>query len=356
MTRWLGNAARATLMAGALLLTAVAQPGAAQPGAAQTGGPQPGAIQADAALREQAAQSLGWLPAPMPINPVEVELGRTLFWDPAMSGDGRTACASCHKAASWGADSTATANSTNGAIPARNTPTVFNAMGTTPLGWLGEYKTVSEMAEVKLITHMGFANRQAVMDRLRQRGYDSGFRAAYPQSPNPVSTINYARAIEAYVGTLVTPSPFDRFMAGNDAAINQEAKDGLRSFITVGCARCHGGALVGGASYEKAGRVKDFFAATGSAPNDTGRAVLTRSTADQFVFRVPSLRNVARTGPYFHDGSMESLDHAVEIMADVQLGVTLDTRTTAAIVGFLMALGGEVPAHFAPPTRQVRPR
>lgn len=350
MTRWLRNAAQATLMAGALL---AGHPDGSVAQTAETAAP---AAQADVVLRQDAARVFGWMPPLAPINPVEVELGRALFWDPAISGDGRTACASCHKAASWGADSAPTAPSVNGAVPARNVLTVFNATGNAPLGWLGEYKTVSEIAEVKLVTHLGFQNRQAVMDRLRQRGFDSAFRAAYPQSPNPVSTINYARAIGAYVGTLVTPAPFDRFMWGDDAAITAEAKAGLRAFITVGCAGCHGGPMVGGASYHKAGRAKDFWAAIGQQPDDIGRAALTHADADKYVFRVPSLRNVARTGPYFHDGVMESLDRAVEIMADVQLGTTLDTPTTAAIVGFLMSLGGEVPAHFAPPTRQVRPR
>jgi len=131
--------------------------------------------------------------------------------------------------------------------------------------------------------------------------------------------------------------------------LSARQKDGLRAFIANGCAGCHNGQLLGGTTMQKFGLVKNYWLETGSTKIDEGRYAVTKKEEDRYVFRVPMLRNIAKTAPYFHDGSIDRLDHAVKIMASVQLGRTLDESTTAAIVAFLESLTGDVPSHYAPP-------
>ena len=158
---------------------------------------------------------------------------------------------------------------------------------------------------------------------------------------------NIAKSIGAYERTLVTPSPFDAYLAGKEEALPPTARTGLARFINTGCAGCHNGVGVGGVMYQKFGVVEDYWKATGSQPIDKGRADVTKDPADLYVFRVASLRNVAMTPPYFHDGSVATLPEAVKVMARVQLGVTLSDADTRDIVAFLGSLTGELPANFA---------
>jgi cytochrome c peroxidase len=158
---------------------------------------------------------------------------------------------------------------------------------------------------------------------------------------------NIAKAISAHERTLLTPSPFDTYLAGNQEALSPAARAGLAKFINTGCVTCHNGIGVGGAMYEKFGVVEDYWTATGSDPIDKGRADVTKDPADLYVFRVASLRNVAMTPPYFHDGSVATLPEAVKIMARVQLGISLNDVDTGDVVAFLESLTGELPADFA---------
>jgi cytochrome c peroxidase len=172
---------------------------------------------------------------------------------------------------------------------------------------------------------------------------------------------NIAKAIGAYERTLVTPSPFDRYLAGDVNALSPKARGGLDTFINTGCVACHNGVLVGGGMYRKFGVVEPYWKATGSQTIDDGRADVTKSPDDLYVFRVASLRNVAMTAPYFHDGSVATLPEAVRVMARVQLGVTLGDAETSDIVAFLESLTGELPANFAtvptlPPGSVMSPR
>ena len=182
------------------------------------------------------------------------------------------------------------------------------------------------------------------------------FRAAYPDDPEPLSARNYGRALQAYQASLITPAAFDRFLAGDDSALNQAQRTGLRAFIDVGCAGCHNGPLLGGTSLQRFGVVRDYWLETGSKKIDLGRAASTKKDEDRYVFRVPMLRNVARTAPYFHDGSVERLDAAVKIMASVQLGRQLDDAAVADIVAFLDSLTGKVPENYAPPGQRAELR
>jgi cytochrome c peroxidase len=197
---------------------------------------------------------------------------------------------------------------------------------------------------------MGFASKADIVPVLRKLDYEAAFRAAFPDETEPLSARNYGRAIAAYEASLVTPAPFDRFVAGDAAALDARQKVGLRLFIERGCANCHHGPLLGGATLQRFGIVKDYWLATGSTKIDEGRYALTKKDEDRHVFRVPMLRNVAKTAPYFHDGSVATLDAAVRVMAAVQLGQSLRDDETAAIVAFLDALTGDVPAHYASPT------
>jgi cytochrome c peroxidase len=182
-----------------------------------------------------------------------------------------------------------------------------------------------------------------------QLDYLPAFRAAYPDEADPLNARNYGRAIQAYQATLVTPAPFDRFLAGDDGALSERQKAGLRAFMANGCGGCHSGPLLGGNLLQRFGIVKEYWLETGSEKPDVGRIAMTKKEEDRYVFRVPMLRNVAKTAPYFHDGSVDRLDRAVRIMASVQLGRKLDDAAVSSIVAFLESLTGDVPAHYAPP-------
>jgi cytochrome c peroxidase len=306
---------------------------------------------ADEALRRQAAQLFGVLEpaAPGAHKAPLAELGRTLFWDARVSGDGKTACASCHAAGAWGADARRLSIDARGKPTGRNSPSVLNAARQPALRWLADRKTNAELAEGLITGPIGFASKADAVERLLSLNYQGAFRAAFPQDAQPVSAVNYAKALEAYQATLVTPAPFDRFLAGDDQALSARQKAGLQKFVAAGCAGCHGGPLLGGTSMQKFGLVRDYWTETGSEKIDPGLFAATKKEEDRYRFRVAGLRNVAKTAPYFHDGSVERLERAVQVMAAVQLGQRMDDATAADIAAFLESLTGALPAHFAAP-------
>jgi cytochrome c peroxidase len=303
----------------------------------------------DQPLRSDALSELGLLPLGSSIPSPEAELGRALFWDPRLSADGRTACASCHRAADGGADRRPFSTDARGRSTSRNSQTVFNAMLQPALRWTGDRHSGAHQAERSLTGSMGFTNAAEVLPLLRSHGYEASFRRAWPADPQPITVTHYAQALEAYQTTLVTPGPFDRFLAGDPASLTPQQKKGLRVFLTVGCADCHGGRVLGGQGIRKFGLKRPYWEATKSPKRDTGVHESTRRDEDRDLFRVPMLRNVAKTGPYFHDGSVVTLLEAVQVMADVQLGRRLDHPDAADLVAFLEALTGEVPDHFRNP-------
>lgn len=304
---------------------------------------------ADDALRRDAQALFGRIqPAPAAAS-AQAELGRALFWDTRASSDGKTACASCHQARDGGADSRRFSIDARAEATSRNSPTVFNAMSQPALRWLGDRKTGADQAEGSLTGSMGFASKDAGIKKLAALGYEPAFHKAFPNDAEPLSARNYGRAIEAYEATLATPAPFDRFLAGDDRALSAAQQAGLRVFIATGCASCHNGALLGGTALQRFGVKKDYWTETGSEKIDTGRFAATKKEEDRYVFRVPMLRNIGKTAPYFHDGSVADLGRAVRVMASVQLGKTLDDKSASAIVAFLDSLSGGVPANYAPP-------
>ncbi|PYM67735.1 MAG: cytochrome-c peroxidase [Candidatus Rokuibacteriota bacterium] len=311
-----------------------------------------GVANADEALRREATALFGQVKASTAAPSPQVELGRALFWDTRLSADGKTACASCHPARDWGADRRRFSPDARGALTSRHSPTIFNSVSQPMLRWLGDRKNGADQAESSMTGSMGFASKDAGVAKLAELEYMPKFRAAFPQDAQPLSAANYARALASYEATLTTPAPFDRFLAGDDSALTEPQKAGLKTFVSTGCAGCHNGVNLGGTTLQKFGLTKDYWLETGSEKPDPGRFAVTKKEEDRYVFRVPMLRNVAKTAPYFHDGTVERLDRAVRVMASVQLGRTLDDAAVSSIVSFLESLTGDVPSNYAPPGRQ----
>jgi cytochrome c peroxidase len=264
--------------------------------------------------------------------------------------DGNMSCSSCHQPAFYGTDALPKGIGVKQRPHPRNVPTVLNAGELNIIHWRGDRDSLEDQA-AKAVTSpitSGQPDEKAVIDRLsRITGYAPLFKAAFADEPEPMTLQNFAKAISAYERTLLTPSRFDAYLAGNQEALSPAARAGLAKFINTGCVTCHNGVGIGGGMFQKFGVVEDYWTATGSEPVDKGRAEVTNEPADLYVFRVASLRNVAMTAPYFHDGSVATLPQAVKVMARVQLGVTLSDADTRDILAFLESLTGELPAKFA---------
>jgi len=309
----------------------------------------------DAALLKQAQELFQPLPKDMataefPITRERVELGRSLFFDPRLTIDANMSCSSCHQPAFYGTDALPKAIGVKQRPHPRHVPTNLNAGTSFVLHWRGDRTDLEDQVFQALTSPItsGQPDEKAVIDRLaRIPGYAPLFKAAFPDEPQPMTLRNIAKAVGAYERTLVTPSPFDAYLAGNQEALSPAARAGLAKFINTGCVTCHNGVGIGGGMYQKFGVVEDYWKATGSDPIDRGHADVTKDPADLYVFRVASLRNVAMTPPYFHDGSVATLPEAVKVMARVQLGVTLSDADTRDIVAFLENLTGQLPANFA---------
>jgi cytochrome c peroxidase len=309
----------------------------------------------DAIVLKQAQDIFQRLPKDMgtpefPLTKERVHLGRLLFFDPRPSVDANVACATCHQPSQYGSDALPKSIGVRQRVLDRNAPTVLNSALNFVNNWRGDRENVEDQA-IRALTSpnsSGQPDERAVIDRLQRiPGYQALFEAAFPGDPHPITVNNAGKAIGAYERTLMTPSPFDDYLAGNVNALSPNARAGLEKFINTGCVACHNGVGVGGGTYQKFGVVEDYWAATGSRAVDAGRADVTKDPADQYVFRVASLRNVARTAPYFHDGSVATLPDAVVAMGRVQLGVKLAGADVRDIVAFLESLTGELPAQFS---------
>jgi cytochrome c peroxidase len=302
-------------------------------------------------LRSTARQLFGVIEAVAPgaADTPRAKLGQALFWDARLGADGRTACASCHAAADGSADRRALSPDARGKLTQRNSQPIFNSTLQPALRWTGDRRDAAAQAVGSLTGSMGFASLAAAEAHLAETGYAPLFRAAFPDTTEPLSAQHFGLAIEAYEQTLNTPAAFDRFLQGDTAALTPTQQRGLRTFIERGCAACHNGPLLGGESFQKFGVLRDYWVETGATKIDEGRYLNTRDPADRFVFRVPMLRNITRTAPYFHDGSVPDLGAVVQIMARLQLGVELSAVETADLVAFLGALEGRDPVNYRPP-------
>lgn len=289
------------------------------------------------------------------LTPERVALGKALFYETRVSSDGRQGCVSCHNPAYHGGDSLPLSMGIHGKVLPRNAPTVFNTSLLVAQHYGGNRTSVEDQA-VKALTSLvayGNATYEQAEKKLVQLGYQPWFDKAFPGQAKSVTVQNWGIAIGAFERTLLTPAPFDAYLKGNHQALSAQAKQGLKTFIDTGCAGCHSGVTVGGQSFQKFGITQDYWLVTGSTEKeafkgyDKGRFQDTKNEADAFMFKVPQLRNVAMTPPYFHDGTAATLPQAVRIMAQLQLGKQLSDAQVADIVSFLESLTGEVPADFA---------
>lgn len=305
-------------------------------------------------LLEQARQLFKPLPQDMatvefPISPERVALGGKLFFDPRLSQDGTVSCANCHRPALYGTDTLPKSIGVEHRINAHNAPTVLNAALQFKSHWIGDRENVEEQAMKSLVGRASFGNpdNETVIQKIKALGYVDNFAKAFPGEKDPVKPNNWGKAIGAYERTLVTPSPFDDFLRGNVNALTPQAQRGLKMFMETGCASCHNGVGIGGASLQKFGLVDDYWKATGSQTIDEGRYSVTQDPNDKYVFKVPSLRNVTMTPPYFHDGSVATLPQAVRVMARVQLDKALTEAQVTDLLAFLDSLTGKLPANFS---------
>src|SRR6266404_5317388 len=264
----------------------------------------------DAALLKQAQEifqplSEDLASAGLPTTRERIELGRSLFFDPRLTIDANMSCSSCHQPAFYGTDALPRAIGVKQRPHPRNAPTVLNTGTLQIVRWRGDRDSLEDQV-AKAVTSpitSGQPDEKAIIDRLSHvAGYTPLFAAAFRNDSQPITIENIAKAISAYERSLLTPSPFDAYLAGNQEALSPAARAGLAKFINTGCVTCHNGVGVGVGIYQKFGVVEDYWKATGSDPIDKGRADVTKDPADLYVFRVASLRNVAMTPPYFHDG------------------------------------------------------
>lgn len=309
-----------------------------------------GLAQEDASLT-QANQALGPLPSVMvsernPVTPEKVALGKTLFHETRLSVDGTVSCARCHPMGLYAADGLKKSIGNNGRINPRNAPTILNAAGQIAAHWIGNRRDVEDQAKQAIVgpPSFGMPSYEAAEKVLRQiKGYEALFRKAFPTEKEPRTIDNFAKAVGAFERTLVTPSRFDAFVKGDKAALNETEKQGLQAFMQAGCFTCHSGPYAGGQMYEKFGVFEPYWQQTKSADIDEGRFAVTKNEQDKYVFKVPILRNIEKTAPYFHDGSIAHLYDAVWIMGKVQLAKDLAKAEVEGILAFLKTLTGNIP-------------
>ena len=284
-----------------------------------------------------------------PRTPAKVDLGRMLYFDKRLSKDGEQSCNSCHDLANYGVDHQPFSMGHGKVRGLRNAPTVYDAAGFFTQFWDGRAPNVEEQSKGPLVNpiEMAMTDGAHVASTLKAvPGYADAFRRAFPGDADPITFDNVGRAIGAFERGLVTPSRWDDYLRGNPNALTPAEKEGFKTFLNVGCMVCHTGALLGGSMFERAGAAEPW-------PNqkDRGRQQVTKASADGMLFKVPTLRNVAKTAPYFHDASAATLPEAVQMMGRYQLGMELTPEEIAGIVTWLNALTGEVPtAYVAEPT------
>jgi cytochrome c peroxidase len=290
--------------------------------------------------------------APNPANPStpeKVKLGHALYFDTRLSKEGNISCNSCHNLATFGVDNLPTSPGDDGTFGDRNSPTVLNAALHSMQFWDGRARDVEEQAGMPILNpvEMAIPSREFLVNRLKGIDlYVEMFQKAFPEDPNPLNYTNIEKAIAAFERELLTPSRFDKYLAGDKNALSVQEKKGLLSFVLTGCTSCHSGELLGGTSFQRFGVYDDYWKHTGSKKIDKGRFEVTGNSLDEFVFKVPSLRNIEKTWPYIHDGSVESLAKTIEIMGHIQLNRQLTKEQITNIEAFLKSLTGEVPKKF----------
>ena len=280
-----------------------------------------------------------------PGTPEKVALGQMLYHEKRLSKSQEISCNSCHGLGTFGVDNQKTSPGHNGQLGGRNSPTVYNAALHFAQFWDGRAATVEEQAKGPVLNPVEMAmpdakRVEAVLNSMPE--YVEAFKKAFPDDKKAVSFDNMAKAIGAFERKLATPARWDKFLGGDKMALTDAEKAGFNKFLDAGCMACHMGPGLGGSMYQKLGLVIPW-----PDQKDQGRFEVTKNDADKMMFKVPSLRNVAKTQPYYHDGSIATLNEAVKLMAKHQAGKELSDADTASIVAFLGALTGEIPADLA---------
>ena len=279
-----------------------------------------------------------------PITPDKIALGKALFFDPRMSASGVFSCNSCHNLATGGDDNLETSIGHGWQKGPRNAPTALNSVFNEAQFWDGRAEDLKAQAKGPVQAGVEMANTPdnvvATLKSMPQ--YVTWFEASFPGEADPVTFDNFAKAIEAFEATLITPAPFDSYLNGDEAALSDVQKQGLALFMDKGCASCHNGVNVGGNGYYPFGLIEKPGADV-LPEGDKGRFAVTSTVDDEYVFRAAPLRNVRDTAPYFHSGKVWDLKVAVQIMAESQLGEELTDEEADQIVAFLDSLTGAMP-------------
>lgn len=307
-------------------------------------------VLAENTLIEQALQSFQPIPTVPPelkgnhITPEKIELGKMLYFEPRLSKSALISCNTCHNVGLAGIDFQETSTGHGWQHGPRNAPTVLNSVFNMAQFWDGRAKDLAEQAKgpVQAGVEMNNTPENVLRTLNSMPEYVVWFKKAFPADKDPVTFDNMAKAIEVFEATLLTPnSPFDRFLRGDEKAMDSTSQKGLQIFMAKGCVDCHGGVNLGGTDYFNFGVVekpdKKIMA------GDKGRYMVTKIEDDQYVFKSPSLRNIELTPPYFHSGKVWSLREAVKIMGSAQLGATLTGSEVDQLIAFLKSTNGEQP-------------
>jgi cytochrome c peroxidase len=346
MKRALGFACAATALAAACATAGCSENRAPAPRAEREGTALKALPSSAAPAATASREPLEALPEQPKLDPAVVALGRRLFHEPRLSSSGKVSCASCHDLARGGVDGKRLSTGVGGQLGLVNAPTVYNAALNFVQFWDGRAATLEEQIGFPITNpaEMGSSWDNVLAFLGGEPSYAAAFEASFPDG---VTQANMRRAIADFERTLLTRnSPFDRYLGGDAQALSPEARAGYETFKSVGCIACHQGRNVGGNMFQKFGVLGDYFKDRGHVTAaDYGRYNVTHLESDRFVFRVPSLRNVERTAPYFHDGSATTLSQAVQVMARYQLGRKLGDDQVSALIAFLKSLSGdEAPA------------
>ena len=302
-------------------------------------------------LNEKAKSLFGTLPeiaqnTNNPITDEKVELGKKLYFDNRLSKDNTQSCNTCHNLDTYGVDNKSFSEGNNGGLGGRNSPTTLNAALHISQFWDGREPDVEAQAGGPILNpdEMEMPNEEAVVERLSGiEEYVDLFSKVFQEDDPSLTYDNLKKAIGAFERKLITPTKFDDYLAGNNNALTEMEKEGLQTYINAGCVACHSGNALGGNMYQKFGLFGNYWEYTKSEKIDNGRFDVTKNESDKYVFKVPGLRNIEKTYPYFHDGSVGDLKQAVSIMAKSQSNKDLTEKEVNDIVTFLNTLTGEVP-------------
>lgn len=279
-------------------------------------------------------------------DPAKVELGKYLFFDTRLSQTGKISCNSCHGLDTYGVDNKRFSEGDDGSLGNRNSPTVFHASIHKMQFWDGRAKDVEEQAGGPILNPVehNIKNKEQLVERLKGvEMYQEMFANAFHDHDDPITFDNVTNAIGAFERTLNPESRFDKFLDGDVSQLTEAEKRGLNSFISSGCITCHSGPALGGHMLQKFGLFSDYWVETESENIDNGLFDISNDEADKYFFKVPGLRNIAHTAPYFHDGSVDDLKAVVRIMGRLQRNVDLSDEEVNDIVAFLESLTSDIP-------------